>query len=114
MSAFKNAEVDRLIDSLPPIFDVNRRNTIIKKIDSLIYQESPYALFWGADYNRVLYKNVFGMPKTAFTKYGGGDGDILAYWWIDPAKVKRYQNAIKRNKSLPGAPVEIYYDKIAK
>ena len=114
LSAFKNPEVDRLIDSLPPIFDVNRRNTIIKKIDSLIYQESPYALFWGADYNRVLYKNVFGMPKTAYTKYGGGDGDILAYWWIDPAKVKRYQNAVKRNKSLPGAPVDIYYDKIAK
>ncbi len=113
LTGYKNPEVDRLIDSLPPIFDVSKRNEIIKKIDAIIYQDVPYALFWGANYNRVLYKNIFGMPRTVFSKYGGGLSDIITFWWIDPAKEKRYQEAVRRNRVLPGVPEEIYYDRIA-
>jgi microcin C transport system substrate-binding protein len=111
ISGYKNEEVDRLIDSLPPIFDPSKRIEIIKKIDGIIYQDVPYVLFWGANYSKIFYKNIFGMPKTIFSKYSSGD--VIAYWWFDPAKMKLYQEAIKKNKSLRAEPVEVYYDKIA-
>lgn len=112
LPGYSNREVDRLIESLPPIFDSAKRNEVIKKIDRLIYQDVPYVLLWGANYNRVLYKNIFGMPKTTFSKYGNGIGDIIAYWWIDPTKAKRYQTAIRSGKKLPGVPVEVRYDSV--
>jgi microcin C transport system substrate-binding protein len=112
LPGYRDPEVDRLIDSLPPVFDAAKRDQIIKKIDGIIYRDVPYALFWGANYERILYKNVFGMPKTIFPKYADASS-IIAYWWLDPAKVKRYREAVKRNQRLPGAPVEVYYDKSA-
>lgn len=111
LSGYGNQKVDELIDSLPPIFDAKKRNEIIKQIDSLVFNDAPYVLFWGADYSRLFYKNVFGMPKTVFTKYSSG---IIKYWWIDPLKEKQYTEAVKKKKSLPGKPVEIYYDKLVK
>ena len=44
LPGYKNPEVDRLIDSLPPIFDAAKRNQIIKQIDSIIYRDMPYVL----------------------------------------------------------------------
>lgn len=110
LPGYKNEEVDRLIDSMPPIFDASKRIEIIKKIDSIIYKDVPYVLFWGANYSKIFYKNIFGMPKTVFSKYSSGD--VIAYWWFDPAKQKLYQEAVKKNKTLPAEPVEVYYDKI--
>lgn len=107
---YKNPEVDRLIDSLPPIFDAAKRNQIIKQIDSIIYRDMPYALEWGANYSRIYYKNVFGMPKTVFSKYS--TGDVVSFWWYDPAKEKLYRQAVAQNKPLPEQPEDVYYDKI--
>lgn len=109
---YKNETVDQLIDSLPPIFDASKRNEITKQIDRIIYKEYPYVLFWEANYTKILYKNIFGMPKTVFTKYGS-TGDVISYWWYDPLKVKNYKAAMKANKSLPKKTVEVYYDKVA-
>ena len=110
LSGYKNLGVDRLIDSLPPIFDANKRNEVIKKIDSIIYRDVPYILFWGSNSYHLLYKNVFGMPKTVFPKYSSG---IAKYWWIDPVKLKKYQEAVKKGKNLPPVPEEVYFDKNA-
>ncbi len=113
---YKSAEVDRLIDSLSPIFDPAKRTEIIKKIDRIIYRDYPYVLLWGNDYAKIFYKNVFGKPKTIFSKYTGDSSntaDIISYWWYDSIKAKRYQEAVAKNKPLPAEPVEIYYDKIA-
>jgi microcin C transport system substrate-binding protein len=107
LCGYKNPEVDRLIDSMAPIFDVNQRNEITKKIDRILYRDMPYILFWSNDSVWILYKNVFGMPKTVFPKYSTG---IVSYWWFDPQKVKRYQEALKKNQALPGVPTEVYYD----
>jgi microcin C transport system substrate-binding protein len=107
---YQNLQVDRLIESLPPIFDAAQRNTIIKQIDRLIYQDTPYALLWGADYTRVLYKNIFAMPKTVLSKYGSDVGDIIAHWRIDPEKLKKYNEALKRKSALPGVSLEVHYD----
>ncbi|NLY89665.1 MAG: ABC transporter substrate-binding protein [Firmicutes bacterium] len=106
LPAYQNPEVDRLIDSLPPIYDPAKRAEIIKKIDRIIYQDVPYLLFWEADYSRIFYKNIFGRPETVFSKYGSG---IIKYWWIDPEKAERYQRAVKSRQALPAEPVEIHY-----
>ncbi len=111
LSYYKNPEVDRLIDSMPPIFDANERNKIIKKIDALIYRDTPYLLFWWRNYSPVFYKNVFDMPKTVLPKYSSGG--IIRNWRFDPLKVKKYEEAVKTKKALPAVPVEIYYDKVA-
>lgn len=111
LTGYKNPEVDRLIDSMPSIYDVNERNKIIKKIDSIIYRDIPYILTWSDNSSRIFYKNIFGTPKTLFPKYASG---IISYWWYDPIKVKRYLEAVKGKKALPAEPLEIFYDKLAK
>jgi microcin C transport system substrate-binding protein len=115
ITGYKNGAVDKLIDSMPPIFDAAKRIQIIKQIDHMIYQEYPYVLLWGRSYIRVMYKNVFGMPKTIFTKYGDNQPIpyVIAYWWFDQAKLRRYQEAVKKNQALPRELEEVYYDQIA-
>lgn len=110
LPGYSNPKVDQLIATLPPMFDINKRNEIIKQIDSLLYQDYPYVLYWEAGYSRILYKNIFGMPKTVFPKYSSG---ILKYWWIDPVKAKRYSEAVRKKQSLPGKPEEVYFDQQA-
>ncbi|NLY74083.1 MAG: ABC transporter substrate-binding protein [Firmicutes bacterium] len=111
LAGYKNPEVDRLIDSMPPIFDANKRNEIIKKIDALIYRDTPYVLFWWRNYTAIFYKNIFEMPKTVLPKYSSGG--IIRNWRFDPAKIKQYEEAVKKREPLPEAPVEIYYDQAA-
>jgi microcin C transport system substrate-binding protein len=113
LPGYSNAEVDRLIDSLPPVFDLNERIKIIKKIDKIIYDDVPYILFWGANYQRIFYKPIFGMPKTYLSKYGD-IYEFLVYWWIDPEKLEKYKKAIREKKPLPPEEVEVYYDVLEK
>jgi microcin C transport system substrate-binding protein len=109
---YRNPKVDQLIDTLPPIFDVAKRREITRQIDRIIYQDVPYALLWGADYTRLLYKNIFATPETVLTKYGNDELNVIAHWRIDPEKVRRYKEALKRRKALPGVPENVYYDQI--
>jgi microcin C transport system substrate-binding protein len=111
LSGYQDPEVDRLIDSLPAIFDAGRRLAIIKRIDRKIYAEVPYLLFWDSNNQKILYKNIFGMPQTVVHKYASG---IIKYWWFDPMKVKKYQKALRTKIALPAEPVEIHYDELAK
>lgn len=112
LPGYKNKEVDRLIDSMAPMFDAGKRNGVIKRIDAILYRETPYVLQWGAGYVRVYYRNVFGMPKTVFSRIGDWS-DALVYWWYDPAKGKALKEAEQKNKALPREPVVVNYDKIA-
>lgn len=111
LAGYSNPKVDKLIDMLPPIFDINERIKIIKAIDQIIYRDVPYILFWDANYHRVFYKPIFGMPKTYLSKYGD-IYEFLVYWWIDPVKLKIYEEAIKKRKPLPPEEVEAYYNEL--
>ncbi len=110
LCGYSNPEVDQLIDSLAPIYDTNQRNQIIKKIDRILYKDTPYLLFWGIDHAPIMYKNVFSMPKTVFPKYFTGS---VKYWRFDLVKYKEYREAVNKRKSLPPVPPEVYYDKEA-
>jgi ABC-type oligopeptide transport system substrate-binding subunit len=111
LPGYNNPKVDRMIDSLPPVFDLQQRIKTIKAIDRILYDDTPYILFWGRDYSWLFYKNIFGHPKTVFQKYSGG---IIKYWWFDPAKAKRYKDAVRNNTALPQEPEKVYYDQSIK
>ncbi|HEX2954410.1 MAG TPA: extracellular solute-binding protein [Bacillota bacterium] len=109
LAGYKSLEVDRMIDSLHANFDANQRDEVIKKIDAIIYHDTPYVLFWGDNFNWIYYRNIFGMPKTVFSRLGG-TSDALTYWWIDRNMVKRLEKAERHNQALPKTPVDVYYD----
>lgn len=109
LSGYQNPEVDRLIQTLPEIFDAAERTRMLKQLDRLIYREVPYILFWEADYSRLIYKNIFAQPAGSFSKYGV---QILRHWRFDPEKVKRYREAVREKTALPAEPEEIHYEEI--
>ncbi len=111
LAGYKNPAVDRLIDSMPSVFDANERNKIIKKIDGIIYRDMPYLLFWWRNYSPIFYKNIFTMPKTVLPKYSSGG--VIRNWRFDPEKVKRYEESVKNRAALPEVQVEIYYDQVS-
>jgi len=97
---FKNKRVDELCKTYNVTFDQNERVKLIREIDSIIFNEHPYALGWYANYTRILYQNKFGYPDTYFSKTGDETG-IKTYWWLDPDKEKTLNDTIKNNKTLP-------------
>ena len=100
LPGFRNEKVDALCAKYDRAFDREEQKKIIKKIDAAIFREYPYALSWYTDFNRILYANKFGHPKTYFSKIGDFR-DIKTLWWLDAPKEKALSEAVKENKSLP-------------
>ncbi len=100
LTGFKNEEVDTLCKEYDRTFDREKQKKIIKKMDVIIFKEYPYALSWYTNFNRFLYSNKFGHPKTYFSKFGDFR-DIKTMWWLDKEKEKVLAEAKKNNKSLP-------------
>jgi microcin C transport system substrate-binding protein len=107
ITGFKNPEVDRMIAELKPIFDVNKRNEILRRMDRIIFNEYPYILMYSLDNMRILYWNKFGMPKNVVSRYSDFWA-ILAYWWYDPAKAKALADAMAQGQALPSMPANVY------
>jgi microcin C transport system substrate-binding protein len=104
----KNKEVDKLIEQQKDIFDVAKRNEIVKKVDQIIYKEYPYVLLWHLANTRVLYWNRFGMPEKPLGKYNG-ESFAVDYWWLDPNKNAELEKAISENKELEKKEPNIYW-----
>ena len=100
--------MDRLIEAQKPIFDIQERNEINRKIDQLIYAQVPYILLWNIDYTRLLYWNKFGTPPTVTSKFG----DDTAFWWFDEDRADELRDAIDNDEPLPPVTREIWFDKI--
>ena len=111
ITGFKNKEVDRLIEAQKSIFDVNKRNGIIRKIDRILCEETPYVLLWNVNYTRLLYWNKFGTPRTVLSKYGR-ESSAYAYWWIDPDAEADLADAIKTRKGLPPKKATVVFDEV--
>jgi microcin C transport system substrate-binding protein len=107
ITGFKNAEVDRMIEELKPIFDVKKRNQILRRMDRIIFDEHPYVLLWGTDNIRILYWNKFGKPKNILTRYSDLSA-ALAYWWYDPQKDKALSEAMAQGLALPPEPAVVH------
>jgi len=103
ITGFKSEKVDALIEKQRAIFDVEKRNAILRRIDQLIYERTPYILLWYLDYTRLLYWNKFGMPETVLSKYGD-ERSAWWYWWLDPDAQAILEHARDNRQPLPPKP----------
>lgn len=111
ITGFKNKEVDRLIEEQKSIFDVNKRNAIVRKIDKILCDETPYILLWNVNYTRLLYWNKFGTPKTVLSKFGR-ESSAYGYWWIDPDAQADLEDAIKNKGALPPKKSTVVFEEV--
>lgn len=111
ITGFKNARVDELIEKQRTIFDIQKRNEILREIDGILFNEHPYVLLWNINYSRFLYWNKFGMPDTVFSKYGNFY-DAIAYWWYDEVAALELEDAQKSGLALPPKPYEVYFEEV--
>ncbi len=110
ITGFKNAEVDALIEQTREVFDVAERHEIIRKIDRILYEETPYVLLWHIDYVRLLYWNKFGMPDHVLGKYSD-EWASVDYWWDDPLQAGDLEAARAGGAALPPPPRDVYFDR---
>lgn len=113
ITGFKNPTVDELIEVQKQIFDVQKRNEIVRKIDQIVFNDYPYVLLWNINYTRLLYWNKFGMPPTVLSKFGG-EQSAYWYWWQDPDAVAVLEDAMADNLGVPPQPPAVYFDDIFK
>jgi microcin C transport system substrate-binding protein len=111
ITGYKNAEVDRLIDSTREMFDVEQRHEVIRQIDHIVFQDTPYVLLWHIDYVRLLYWNKFGTPEHIIGKYSD-EWAAVDYWWNDSLQAEDFTAAKSSGTALPPAPREVYFDKV--
>ncbi|GAG39541.1 unnamed protein product, partial [marine sediment metagenome] len=100
LPGLKHSRVDELCRKYDVTFDREGQIKLIREIDSIIFRVHPYALAWYANFNRVLYWNKFGHPKTYFSKIGDYRG-IKSMWWRDSDKEKSLDKAMKDGSKLP-------------
>jgi len=106
---FKSEEVDKLLELYDVTFDREEQKKITRRIDELVFQQYPYALGWYANFERILYWNRFGHPKTYWSRTGQyHDWEILSYWWWDPEKIEALDAAMKDGSKLPQGEVVHY------
>ncbi|NLL83808.1 MAG: ABC transporter substrate-binding protein [Lentisphaerae bacterium] len=111
ITGFKNKNVDAWIEEQKQEFDIQKRNTILRHIDSTLAATIPYILLWNIDTTRLLYWDKFGMPDTVLSKYGG-EGSAIVYWWYDPDSAADLKEAINDNLPLPARPLEVNFDQL--
>ena len=109
ITGFKDPRVDSLIDQQRAIFDIEKRNAIVREVDSIVYSQVPYILLWYINYTRLLYWNKFGMPDTILNKYGNEQA-AYSYWWVDPDSEADLEEAISSGQALPSKPFKVVFD----
>jgi len=102
MPGFKNERVDALCEKYNVTFEREEQKKIIREIDSLIFNEHPYALGWTSGFLRILYWNRFGHPDHYWSRITDQvDEGIMAYWWWDPARTKELDAAMAADTVIP-------------
>ncbi|MFQ5504252.1 MAG: ABC transporter substrate-binding protein, partial [Planctomycetota bacterium] len=102
LPGFKNARVDELLTVYDRTFDRTEQKKITREIDSIIFNQHPYALGWYANFKRILYWDRFGHPPSYFTRIGDSAAkEIILTWWFDPEKEKRLDLAMEAGEALP-------------
>jgi len=109
ISGFKDPRVDELLDIYDVTFDQAERVRIIREIDSLYAVQRPAALGIARTYQRLLYWNRYSYPEYMVSRYGGDWRSILTYWWLDPEKDAKLEEAMKNNTSLGQGELEVRY-----
>ena len=111
ITGFSSPEVDAKIDSIEAEFDVEKRHQVVREIDAILVEETPYILLWNIDYVRLLYWNKFGTPNFVLTKYGI-ESASEGLWWDDPAISADLKAARTSGEKLPGKPAIVNFEAI--
>lgn len=111
ITGFKSPKVDELINDAREMFDVADRHQIIRQIDEIIFEESPYVLLWHIDYVRLLYWNQFGTPDHILGKFSD-EWAAVDYWWNDSFQADDLKAARASGSELPAPPRDVYFDKV--
>jgi microcin C transport system substrate-binding protein len=109
ITGFKNTKADELIEKQKSIFDIQKRNDIVRQIDQIIYEAQPYVLLWNISYVRLLYWNKFGTPDTVLSKYGD-EASAYFYWWLDEDSQADLSDAMRSNAHLPPRDPSVMFD----
>jgi len=109
LPGFKNKRVDELCEKYNVTFEREEQKKIIREIDSIIFDEHPYALGWTSSFLRVLYWDRFGHPDTYWSRITDvAEEGIMTYWWWDPDRMKALDDAMAKDATLPDyAPIEV-------
>ena len=100
ISGFKNDRVDLLLCLYDKEFNQQKRVEIIREIDGIYSDIHPAAGGIARNYQRLMWWDVFGYPEFMVSRYGGDYRSIFSYWWFDPEKEARLEDAMKNNKQL--------------
>ena len=112
ITGFKNERVDELIEKTTDMFSVEERHEVIREIDEIIYEETPYVLLWNIDYVRLLYWNRFGMPDHILGKFSD-EWAAVDYWWADEFQGDDLKAAVEAGETLPAPPRDVYFDEVS-
>jgi peptide/nickel transport system substrate-binding protein len=82
--SFKNAKSDSLIELYRNEFDENKRITIMKEWQKLIYDEQPYTFLWSGK-GRYVYNNRFKNARW----YNKQPSPNYNEWWV-PKNLQKY------------------------
>jgi microcin C transport system substrate-binding protein len=111
LTGFRMPRADAIVEEYDREFDLQKRIALLRELDGLVTAERHWILFWNANYNRYLFWNKFGYPEWYTSRIGERDAyDPLFYWWIDPEKERRLEEA-RRDPSikLEVGPTDITY-----
>lgn len=92
---FRNERVDDIMAAYYREFDPDVRVGMLRELDGIVAREYPYVLEWDAPFRRIAFWNRFGYPEGIFTRTGEYFLDMPTYWWIDPEKDARLQEAMR-------------------
>tara|TARA_S200000501_G_C20868918_1_gene763349 strand:+ start:2164 stop:4089 length:1926 start_codon:yes stop_codon:yes gene_type:complete len=109
ISGFKNNRVDELLDLYDKEFEQQKRIEIIREIDGIYSDIHPAAWGIARNYQRLMWWDVFGYPEHMVSRFGGDYTSIFSYWWFDPEKVERLENAMENGTSLPVDELDIKF-----
>ena len=110
-AGLKNPKADALIEKTITEFDVEKRNAILRELDQILYDETPYILAWYIDYVRLLYWNKFGVPDQVLSKYEDEESTV-PLWWHDPDAEADLEAAMKSGNALPPVDYKVDYNTI--
>ncbi len=111
VTGFRDDRVDRIIEEQKSVFDIHRRQELLRELDRILTAESPYALLWNINATRLVYWNKFGTPDTVLSKYGD-ERSAYAYWWFDEDSAADLEDAMDTGAVLPGCPSTVTFEDV--
>ncbi len=105
---FGTQEVDDLIKTYEESMDADARRDALWRVDQIVHDEGIYIPFWDAPFQRLVYWDYLQFPESFLPRRT----EAYMYWmvyWIDPAKRKALEEAMRDNRALPAKDVDVDY-----